>query len=80
VDATHRLDRSACCQAFSCVAPNSAKNQTQREQAISGVKPVVVMARHMSSGTVVSRAGYSCDPDACTLADWKLIKGISGRN
>jgi hypothetical protein len=34
-----------------CIAPNSAKNQTQREQAIPGVKPVVVMARRMSSGT-----------------------------
>jgi len=33
------------------MAPNSAKNQTQREQAIPGVKPVVVMARRVSSGT-----------------------------
>jgi hypothetical protein len=60
-------------------APNSDKNQTQRGQAISGVKPVVVMARRLSSGTVVRRAGYSGDPDACTLADWKLIKWISSR-
>jgi hypothetical protein len=37
--------------AWPCIAPNSAKNQTQREQAIPGVKPVVVMARRLSSGT-----------------------------
>src|SRR6185312_2256148 len=32
-------------------APNSAKNQTQLEQAIPGIQLVVVMARRMSSGT-----------------------------